>query len=102
MSEPSEVEKRIAVVEDRVGRVDSHVVSLEAKVDSLRDETRPVVDAMKTMEIGTRTIGRIGYIGEKFGRILLAGVACWLLLKFMFGAASWSDVSGAIARATGR
>jgi len=79
-------------------------LTTEIKLDlaSLRASAQPVIDAMETMEAGIRMMGRLGRFGEKFGRVVMFVVALGVIVKFVIGGASWSDVAHAFARAMGK
>lgn len=79
-------------------------LTTEIKLDlaSLRASAQPVLDAMETMEAGIRMMGRLGRFGEKFGRLVMFVVALGVIVKFVIGGASWSDVAHAFARAMGK
>lgn len=89
-------------VEREFGALRGDISAVRKEVADHRAETRPMVEAMQTMEAGIRTIGRVGRLGEKFGRLILFFVACGVIFKFVFGGASWADVSAAIARVLGK
>lgn len=73
-----------------------------AQIKDMTAQIHPVLDAMETMEAGIRTLGRIGRFGERFGRVILFLVALGVVVKFIFGGASWSDAAAAFSRAMGR
>lgn len=76
--------------------------AIKLDVTAMRKETQPLRDAMETMEMGIRTIGKIGRAGQWIGRTLLGLIAVGVVLKFIFGGASWNDVSAAFSRIMGR
>lgn len=75
---------------------------LHIQIADVSAKVQPVVDALETMEAGIRTMGRIGRLGERFGRVVLFLVALGVVGKFLFGGASWSDAVAAFSRALGR
>lgn len=74
----------------------------DRKVDEMRLDVQPVTDAMKTMEAGIRTIGRLGDVGAKLGKSIVVAGALWLAVKLAFGGASWSEISAVFMRAIGK
>jgi hypothetical protein len=69
------------------------MLTLEAKSEltKLRGEVQPVVDAMKTMQAGIRTIGRIGTFATLVGKALLFLAAFWTVLRLMGSGATWDE-----------
>jgi hypothetical protein len=76
--------------------------STERKVDAMRSEVQPVTDAMKTMEAGIRTMGRLGDAGAKIGKGVVVFGGFWIAVKLVFSGASWSEIYAAFLRAIGR
>ena len=74
----------------------------DRKLDEMREEVQPVADAMKTMQAGIRTIGRLGRMAEAFGKFGICLGALAISAKLAFGGASWSEIYAAFQRAIGR
>lgn len=110
------MEQRIGSLELRVEMLDRRCADIEAalmsntelthsvrtQITDMAAQIHPVLDAMETMEAGIRTLGRIGRFGERFGRVILFLVAFGVVVKFVFGGASWSDAVAAFSKAAGR
>lgn len=118
-----DAEARLAALALRVDLVDKSVESLDRRcadiegalmtntalthdvrteITGISAQMRPVLDAVATMESGIRMLGRIGRFGERFGRAILFLVALGVVIKFVLGGASWSDLLAAFSRAAGR
>lgn len=84
----------------RVGLSANTQLTAESKheLHQLREEVQPVVDAMKTMQAGIRTIGHIGTVGTKVGKALLILAASWGALKIFSSGATWDEVVSAFWR----
>ena len=70
----------------------SLVADVRREVLELKEKTQPIVEAMQTMEVGIRTIGRIGALGTALGKLVVLLAVAWVAGKFVFGGATWADV----------
>ena len=93
------VERDIQALKQSIAANTQLTAELKKDVQDWRDETLPVIDAMRTMAAGIRTIGRIGAFGTRFAKFVLICVACWGALKLILLGASWSEISAAFWRA---
>lgn len=73
----------------------------KAEIAKLRADVEPVVDAMKTMQAGIRTIGHIGTVGAKLGKFLLVCLALWGAFKVVAHGASMDDAAEVFWRIMG-
>lgn len=75
---------------------------IKKDVSDLRTSVNPVLEAMKTMEAGIKTIGRIGDGSAKLFRLVIYAAACWAALKLLLLGSSWADVAQAFRDAVGK
>jgi hypothetical protein len=78
-------------------------LTAEAKTEitKLRAEVEPMVDALKTMRTGIRTIGHIGMLGTRVGKFLLVCLALWGATKVIAHGASLDDAAAMFWRIMG-
>lgn len=107
-------------IEARVVALESRSVATVASVDTLRSDfethrvaMQPVIDGIETMRSGIHAIGKFGEfcnrlaclvskLGTRTGKFIMGVGVLWLMVKFIFGGASWADVSAAVSRLLGR
>jgi hypothetical protein len=80
----------------------SLTAGIKKDVGDLQVKVQPVLDTIKTMEAGIKTIGRIGNIGSSLIKAGAYTVAFWLLLKLLFLGASWQEALQAFRGVVGK
>ena len=80
----------------------SLTAGIKKDVGDLQVKVQPVLDTIKTMEAGIKTIGRIGNIGSSLIKASAYTVAFWLLLKLLFLGASWQEALQAFRGVVGK
>jgi hypothetical protein len=80
----------------------SLTAGVKQDVADLKVRVQPVLDTIKTMEVGIRTIGRIGDLGSNLLRAGLYAVAVWIMLKLLLLGSSWTDALQAFRDTLGK
>lgn len=80
----------------------SLTATVKQDVAELQIKVQPVLDTIKTMEAGVRTIGRIGDLGSAVLKVGIYTIALWVLLKLLLLGASWSEAFRAFQEALGK
>lgn len=95
-------ERNFRLVEENTEITRRGLQDLDGKIDAAISETRPVVQALQTMESGIKTVGTIGRFGK---RVALGGlylIGGWFFLRHLISGegleaavgAFWKAVSG--------
>jgi len=97
------VNERIAAINDQMAEntrlTAEHKDETKREFKALRDEVKPVTDAVSTMSAGIRTIGRLSSITIATGKAALVVVAVWAGFRLLVSGASWQEVLAAFWKA---
>lgn len=87
----SEVQAEMQDHRDRLAAGNNIIMGLDAKLTLLSEATRPMVDAMQTMQQGIRTIGLLGKWGHRLVRVVVWVSAIYMLSKFVVNGSPWAE-----------